>query len=109
MTVYLLHFSQPISPDHTTQHYLGYSEDWEQRIAEHRAGTGARLTQVAKARGIRFVVAELWEGDRQLERQLKRRKEGPRLCPICRQRVHAEQLGLFCDEFMLADVPELEF
>jgi len=56
MAVYLLHFSAPISPAHTCQHYLGYAEDVDRRIAEHRAGTGARLTEVAKQRGITFEV-----------------------------------------------------
>ena len=108
--VYLLHFSRPIAPGkHTTQHYLGSSDDWQRRIAEHRAGTGARLTQVAKERGISFVVAQLWDGDRQLERQLKRRHNGARLCPICNGRKHdAAQLDLLLS-FTMADVEELSF
>lgn len=85
--IYLLHFDIPISPNHTTQHYLGYtSKGIKKRIERHRAGTGARLTEVAKERGIDFVVARKWTGTRQLERQLKNRKEGPRLCPICNQK-----------------------
>ena len=107
--VYLLHFSQPIAPGrHTTRHYLGYSDDWERRIAEHRAGTGARLTQVAKERGISFVVARLWDGDRALERQLKRRHAGPRLCPICSRAHDAAQLDLLLS-WTMADVEELTF
>lgn len=103
---YLLHFRQPISPAHTAQHYLGWAEDIERRIAEHRAGRGARLTQVAKERGIDFVVVRTWEGDRSLERKLKSRKEAPRLCPICRRRHDIDDLLL---SFDLADVPELAF
>ncbi len=81
--VYLLHFDQPISPDHTARHYLGSAEDWEHRIEQHRQGEGARFCEVAKSRNIGFVVARLWVGDRDLERELKRRKSSPRLCPIC--------------------------
>lgn len=83
--VYLLHFEQPISPDHTAQHYLGYAKrSLEARIEEHERGEGARLTQVAKERGIAFEVVRVWEGgDRQLERKLKNRHNAPRLCPIC--------------------------
>jgi hypothetical protein len=104
--VYLLHFSQPIAPGrHTAQHYIGFTEDLERRIAEHRAGTGSRLCEVAKERGISFVVAQLWEGDRTEERRLKRRKEGPRLCPIC-TRVHDAQLDIFLS-FTMADVEPL--
>jgi hypothetical protein len=34
--------------------------------------------------GITWKVARVWnDGDRALERRLKRRKSGPRLCPIC--------------------------
>lgn len=83
MMVYLLHFDQPISPNHTARHYLGSAEDWAHRIEQHRQGQGARLCEVAKERNIGFVVARLWVGDRNLEQQLKRRKAGPRLCPIC--------------------------
>jgi predicted GIY-YIG superfamily endonuclease len=84
--VYLLHFDSPISKHHTTQHYIGYAADLDARIAEHKAGHGARLTQVARERNIGFVVARTWEGDRKVERQLKNRHEGPRLCPICAAR-----------------------
>ncbi|NJP11675.1 MAG: GIY-YIG nuclease family protein [Leptolyngbyaceae cyanobacterium RU_5_1] len=84
MAVYLLHFDRLISPNHTTQHYLGFAENLENRISQHRNGSGSRLCAVAKERGIGFVLARTWEGDRQTERQLKRQKGSPRLCPICR-------------------------
>jgi len=37
---------------------------------------------VAIARGIGFRVVEGWQGDRSLERQLKRLKHSPWLCPL---------------------------
>lgn len=83
---YLLHFSAPISDKHTCQHYLGYtSRRLGLRISEHRKGyrSAARLTQVAKERGITFTVVRTWRGTRGDERRLKNRKEGPMLCPIC--------------------------
>lgn len=107
MTVYLLHFIKPISPDHTAQHYMGYTDDLLRRIEEHRAGRGSRLCEVAQERGIGFVLARTWPGDRRRERQLKRRKAGPRLCPLCKGDA-ADQLSLLLD-FDLADVTELEF
>lgn len=84
-TVYLLHFERPISDKHTCQHYLGSTDSLEKRIKAHRQGKSkARLTQVAKERGISFVVARLWENvDRKMEARLKARKAGNRLCPIC--------------------------
>ncbi len=82
---YLLHFDRPISPDHTCQHYLGYTAGrLRDRIAAHRRGHGARLTQVANERGIGFRVVRTWrDGSRGLERKLKNRKSSNDLCPIC--------------------------
>lgn len=83
-TVYLLHFDKQIAPGkHTCQHYIGWAYNLEGRLKEHRAGRGARLTQVAAERGIGFEVVRTWSGDRNLERKLKNRKEGPALCPVC--------------------------
>jgi hypothetical protein len=101
--IYLLHFSRPISPSHTCQHYIGWCLDLPTRMHAHRAGAGARLTQVAVERGIGFEVVRTWPGTREFERQLKERKCGPRLCPVCcRQRGRTvaapHQLALPLDE-----------
>lgn len=82
-TIYLLHFEQPLSTAHTCQHYLGWCLDLDVRLKAHRAGRGARLTQIAVERGIGFEVVRTWPGDRTLERRLKNRKESPRFCPLC--------------------------
>lgn len=81
--VYLIHFARPISGAHTTQHYTGWAYDWKARLAQHKAGHGARLTQVAVERGIDFDVVQVWPGDRDFERYVKRMKAANRLCPIC--------------------------
>jgi predicted GIY-YIG superfamily endonuclease len=82
MAVYLLHFSQKL---HHAQHYLGYAENIEERIARHQAGNGARLVEAFTQAGIGFVLARTWSGGRDLERHLKNQKNSPaRLCPICR-------------------------
>lgn len=83
MPVYLLHFKKRICPSHPAQHYLGYAFDLDERIREHSLAPRPRLTQVALERNIGFKVAEVWEGDRFLERRLKRQKNGRKLCPIC--------------------------
>jgi predicted GIY-YIG superfamily endonuclease len=84
MTCYLLHFDKPISPNHTCQHYLGYSDNLVERLIRHRKGNGARLVQVANERGIKWKLVKIWpDGDRKLERKLKNWKNSPRLCPIC--------------------------
>jgi hypothetical protein len=41
--------------------------------------------EVVIGHGIGFVLARTWQGDRFLERTLKRRRMAPRYCPICRQ------------------------
>lgn len=83
MTVYMLHFDRPISPDHTAQHYIGSTDHLNQRLREHREGKGARLTQVANERGIGYQVVRIWRGGRGYERYLKSKKCGPRMCPVC--------------------------
>jgi hypothetical protein len=60
----------------------------------HFKGRGARFMQVARERGIGFVIARTWQGDRTMERRLKNRHEAPRLCPLCRQAPPAGQLVL---------------
>jgi predicted GIY-YIG superfamily endonuclease len=81
--VYLLHFDRRICASRTTQHYIGWTNNLDDRLWEHSRGKGSRLCAVARQRDIRFILAECWIGDRALERQLKRYKNAPRLCPIC--------------------------
>jgi predicted GIY-YIG superfamily endonuclease len=80
---YLLHFSKPYKH---AKHYLGVAKDLFVRVQQHKAGKGARLTQVAVENGIELQVVRTWNGSRALERRLKRQKNGPRLCPICNPR-----------------------
>jgi hypothetical protein len=68
------------------RHYLGTTKDLPARLALHRAGQGARMLAAAVARGIDFTLVRTWEGGRDVELRLKRRKEGTRLCPNCRGR-----------------------
>jgi predicted GIY-YIG superfamily endonuclease len=81
-TVYLLHFDAPYQH---ARHYVGFTDNLENRLAEHRKGNGARLIQVITGVGIGFVLARTWQGDRNFERQLKKRRCAPRYCPICRK------------------------
>ncbi len=115
--VYLLHFDQFIAPGrHSCRHYLGSADDLAVRIYQHRHYPDARLLQVAKERGIGFEVVRVWEvaNARQLERQLKQRKDGPMLCPLCRNERKQKQWQLnlwdyWLDVFTLDDVPEMAF
>jgi|GEM_PF-1261215 predicted GIY-YIG superfamily endonuclease len=95
--IYLLHFDRPICPSRPTQHYLGWCPDdgIDDRLWAHRQGKGARLTAVAKEKGIRFTLAELIPGDRTKERQLKQLRNYPRFCPIC-QKMKLKPIAIYC-------------
>ena len=95
--VYLLHFDRPISEKHTAQHYIGWAYHLSSRMQQHLSGRGARLTQVAKERGIGFTLVAVWPGDRSYERKLKNQKRGPKLCPICRRAHDPSQLSFVRD------------
>ena len=92
MTVYLLHLESPMSqgPDPRTgheraaQHYVGYADNLDGRLAHHRNGTGARMLQVAQERGITFKLARVWDGaSRTFERKLKNTHKVKAYCPFC--------------------------
>jgi hypothetical protein len=94
MTIYLLHFNEPLigqrrnahaQRTQIARHYIGYTGDLATRIEQHRAGHGARLLAVLAEAGIGFTVAATWPGDRTDERRLKRQHHAARFCPICRQ------------------------
>jgi predicted GIY-YIG superfamily endonuclease len=82
---YLIHFE--VAYRHAT-HYLGYSCDLRARIAAHERGNGARLIAVLTRHDIRWQVARIWpNAGRALERKLKARHSGVRLCPVCQGKV----------------------
>jgi predicted GIY-YIG superfamily endonuclease len=79
-TIYLLHFSEAYKH---ARHYVGFTTNLEQRIEEHGKGQGSRLMQVIAEAGLTFSLARTRQGTRKTERQIKNRKEAPRLCPLC--------------------------
>ena len=80
--VYLIHLAHPY---YHAQHYIGWTEDIERRLAEHRSGRGSPLIAAAVKAGIEIELAATWPGDRHLERRMHRYKNSRRrLCPICR-------------------------
>jgi len=80
--VYCLHFERPYRH---AAHYTGWAADIEARLAEHRSGCGARLTQVVRDAGIEMELACVWPGEgRAFERRLKNRGSARRFCPICK-------------------------
>lgn len=79
-TIYLLHFDSPLGH---ARHYLGWTENLEQRLESHRMGQGARLMLHLKRAGIGFRLARTWEGTRNYERRLKNQGASTRHCPLC--------------------------
>jgi hypothetical protein len=84
--VYLIHFE--IKFKHC-QHYIGFSGSkslFKKRIAHHLANSGSRLLRAVNLAGIAWSVVRTWDDmDGNFERQLKKRKNASRLCPICKQ------------------------
>jgi predicted GIY-YIG superfamily endonuclease len=54
--VYLAHFSTAL---HHARHYLGFCTDLAQRMAQHRAGSGARLMAVIRDAGIEWKLVRV--------------------------------------------------
>lgn len=85
--VYTLHFLPPYPPDaapgaQQAKHYTGFATDLENRLAEHAAGRGARLTQVQREAGGTWQLASAEPGTRDLEATRKERGASRR-CPVC--------------------------
>jgi predicted GIY-YIG superfamily endonuclease len=79
-TIYLIHFDQSFKH---ARHYIGFTTDLDARLQAHASGHGARLMEVITNAGINWQCVRTWPGERKFERQLKRRKETPALCPVC--------------------------
>jgi len=80
-TVYLLHLDTPLRH---AKHYVGFAnDDLAARLERHACGQGARMLAVCRERGITWRLVRTWTGNRRFERQLKNRKEAPKLCPVC--------------------------
>jgi predicted GIY-YIG superfamily endonuclease len=88
--VYLLHFEKPYCH---ARHYMGFTDNLDRRLAEHRNGSGSRLMEVISQAGIGWELARTWpKGDRALERKLKKQKHAWRHCPICRAERHMREV-----------------
>jgi predicted GIY-YIG superfamily endonuclease len=87
--VYLIHAERGLhcTGNRYAQHYIGYSSDmmmFHCRMNHHRSGDGARLVRGFNEAGIAWMPVRIWEeGSRSFERYLKKRRNHPKLCPIC--------------------------
>jgi predicted GIY-YIG superfamily endonuclease len=79
MIVYLYHLDPPYKH---AAHYMGSTDDFDRRDAEHGGPHGARLLQVQKEAGGTWHLVRTWAGGRQKENELKS-NAGKRYCPEC--------------------------
>jgi predicted GIY-YIG superfamily endonuclease len=79
MNTYLLCFAD--NPIAHARHYIGKAEKLDRRLRLHNQRRGAKLLREVRERGGHWRIARIWIGDR--ERELKRQKNAPRLCPYC--------------------------
>lgn len=62
MFLYLIKLSSPLGSErHQAEYYIGISRDWEQRLAEHRRGVGAKMLAFATQKDIKFSVIRVWQ------------------------------------------------
>ncbi|NCS47556.1 MAG: hypothetical protein EWV49_21880 [Microcystis aeruginosa Ma_QC_Ch_20071001_S25] len=94
--VYLLHYLGEIGdttkPTGYAQHYLGSTRrSLKQRLAEHAAGRGAKITAAFARQNIDFICVRTWNGGRTVERYLKRVTSRPSLSFVQSQRPSIRQ------------------
>lgn len=78
--VYIIHFDEKF---HHAQHYIGFALNVEGRFFYHKKGAGSKLLAALNRAGIDYKIVRVFEGDRNLERKLKKRKNTAAICPIC--------------------------
>lgn len=105
--IYLLHFEPRYKH---AGHYLGSADNVLARLADHRAGRGARLTAVAVAAGCKLILARVWDGGRKKERWFKgdrakwHRGSLGKFCLVCHKRKNMESpTGIIPEELMFRE------
>ncbi len=85
-TVYLLHFDAQLGH---AQHYIGWALDAMDRVNGHLEGKGSAIVAALVGQGDSAELVRTWDGDRNLERKLKDRKNARQLCPKCKDAFNA--------------------
>lgn len=81
---YLIHCETPVNKA-GAQHYIGFTNNLERRIRQHRGleRGGAGFLQQANVRGIPWRVIRVWrDASYDAEKRLKL-MGGKNLCPVC--------------------------
>jgi predicted GIY-YIG superfamily endonuclease len=81
--VYIIHF---VPKYFRAQHYVGFTADTERRLLEHLAmrSSGSPLVKAVLQSGSTVTMSKIYpDGDRILEKAIKRQKNTHRFCPLC--------------------------
>src|SRR5258706_1605825 len=81
--IYILCIVPPYKHAH---HYIGYSANVAERISQNMSKSSKASPLIIAAINAGSIVTQTaeWEGDRTVERKLKRRGSAKQLCPVCR-------------------------
>ena len=80
-------------PRGMASHYLGSTKKpIGERLREHKAKAGARITKAAVERGRSLVLVRTWDGGWHRERELKKLHNNRLLCPICNPHAETKRL-----------------
>jgi predicted GIY-YIG superfamily endonuclease len=83
---YLFHFNAPLgnlaNRRAQAQHYFGFAEDLDSRIAKQLAGRGAKLVAAALKQGLIFELYH-WPACLATEKLVKKTKKTALYCPAC--------------------------
>lgn len=83
-TIYIIEFSRPLSH---ARYYVGWTfQPVDERLKQHEAGQGAKITAAAVAAGIKLRVIYTVRGTRSDERRIKIKKNTPRYVASLRRR-----------------------
>ena len=84
--LYLFHFNAPLgnlsNRRAQAQHYVGFTDDLDTRIAKQLAGKGAKIVAAALERGLVFELYS-WPATLEVEKLVKARKQTSVFCPAC--------------------------
>jgi hypothetical protein len=78
---------------------LGWAQNIEARIAQHRAGRGGRLPRAVMLAGYELRLVRTWPGaTRERERALKNRHGLAGICPVCAYRLGDDESAAAPDD-----------
>lgn len=84
--LYIFHFNAPLgnlsNPRAQANHYVGFADDLDSRIAKQLAGKGAKLVAAAMKQGLIFELYH-WPAPLATEKLVKKTKKTSLYCPAC--------------------------